>query len=331
MVNVIRIILPKIGLVIIFNAFCCLVFAQETTSAVAKTYLFEYLDIVQKRSINRGSIDWEEFETVLFDAAKNAQTVEETYPAIKKSLKLLEDGHSFLMTAQETDEWKRPENSEEIKDTIPGPVPYGKLIDGVGYINLPWFHSGNERSCQLFADTLLSVIRTLDKGKLKGWIVDLRGNLGGNNWPMHAGISPLYTNDIIGAYVYPNGETKNWTVRENAVYDNDSIIGRTSEAYTLKNKNLPIAVLIDRSTASSGETVLVSFIGEKNAKTFGQPSWGSTTCNDLFPLSDGAQLLLTVAVYADRNGKSYNGPIKPDVLIENEQVVQEAIRWINEQ
>jgi C-terminal processing protease CtpA/Prc len=82
------------------------------------------------------------------------------------------------------------------------------------------------------------------------------------------------------------------------------------------------------STASSGETVLVSFIGETNTKTIGQPSRGSTTCNELFPLSDGAQLLLTVSVYADRNKKPYYGRIEPDISVDRGKELESALNWI---
>ena len=288
--------------------------AQMEMSSEARDYLEEYISITKSKSMLRDSVDWNQFEELVYKTAKGSQTPGDTYSAIKIGLDYINDGHSFLMTAEETEKWKNEDNEDTVT-SIPGPIPFGALIEGVGYIRLPWFHSGNDKSCQLFADTLQSVIIALDTNTLDGWIIDLRDNLGGNNWPMHAGISSLYVEEQVGSSIYPDGRKEKWIIRDGGLLDKDGSADRVTSIYTLKNKNRPIAILINGSTASSGETVLVSFIGADNVKTFGVPSRGSTTGNELCPLSDGAQLLLTTSVYADRNNKAYYGPISPDVYV----------------
>jgi C-terminal processing protease CtpA/Prc len=53
-----------------------------------------------------------------------------------------------------------------------------------------------------FATTLQQTIRTKDTSvDVVGWIVDLRGNSGGNMWPMVAGIGPILGEGIIGHFV----------------------------------------------------------------------------------------------------------------------------------
>lgn len=303
-------------------------YTQKNISKKAKNYLKAYVEIVQENALHRDLIDWRAFSDSLYKHAASAQTEADCYAAINKTLPLLNDGHSFLMTAEQTAEWKQPSPKNQ-KDTIPGPVPKGFLMDSVAYIDLPWFHSGNERSCQLFADTLQSVVQKLDANKVKGWVIDLRDNLGGNNWPMHAGISALYQDSIVGSYTFPNGNKDLWVIKNNGLYDHDTLVGKTSTPYLLKNRDLPIAILVNQSTASSGETVLVSFLGSKRVRTFGTPSHGSTTANELYPLSDGAQLLLTVAWYADRNGTIYKAPIKPnETFTDGKACLKRAIEWI---
>ena len=103
------------------------------------------------------------------------------------------------------------------------------------------------------------------------------------------------------------------------------------------NKKLPIAVLTGNQTGSSGEAVVISFIGNEKTRFFGQPTWGLTTGNGSFDLIDGANIHLASTIMADRNGKKYYGSIQPDEIITEESktsediVLQTAIAWIKRQ
>lgn len=100
---------------------------------------------------------------------------------------------------------------------------------------------------------------------------------------------------------------------------------------------LPIAILTGNQTGSSGEAVVVSFIGNNHTKSFGQPTWGLTTGNGSFELQDGSQIFLASTVMADRNGNLYRGSMSPDVLVtgksvnENDLALDTAIQWIKTQ
>jgi carboxyl-terminal processing protease len=90
---------------------------------------------------------------------------------------------------------------------------------------------------------------------------------------------------------------------------------KLNAAYSLKNKNTKIAVLIGGHTASSGEMTAVSFIGKQNAKLFGQESEGYLTINNTLPLSNGAMLNLATGYIADRNKMLHQYKLTPDVVI----------------
>ena len=51
---------------------------------------------MQEHSINRQKIDWNVFRTSVMTAAGAAQSVEQTFPAIRTALEMLGDGHSLL-------------------------------------------------------------------------------------------------------------------------------------------------------------------------------------------------------------------------------------------
>ncbi|RYY52644.1 MAG: hypothetical protein EOO05_21740 [Chitinophagaceae bacterium] len=93
-------------------------------------------------------------------------------------------------------------------------------------------------------------------------------------------------------------------------------------------------MLIGPRTSSSGEMTAVSFLGQANARTFGQPSGGYITANQTFVLSDGSNLLLATSYVADRNKKAYLKRIDPDVLVKDvaggDAALMAAQAWLGE-
>lgn len=60
--------------------------------------------------------------------------------------------------------------------------------------------------------------------------------------------------------------------------------------------------------------MLIAFRGQPGTRSFGAPTSGVPSANEVFTLSDGASLVLTVAQDADRTGRIYPhlAPIPPD-------------------
>jgi len=215
--------------------------------------------------------------------------------------------------------------------------PSGRLIDGrYGYLDVPTF-AGTEPEQLAYAQRIQDLIRSFDIKGLRGWIVDLRLNGGGNMWPMIAGLGPLYPAGDLGAFVDAAGQIDKWTYREGKCYQGRVLLASTPHPYVLTHPGLPIAVLIDQVTASSGEATAISFRGLANATSLGQPTFGVPTGNAPLPLSDGAVLNLCEVIDADRTGKTYDTKIPPDLIVETNWIhfnhpddlaIQAAIRWI---
>ena len=64
----------------------------------ASAYLEQALDIMQRNSLHRHTIDWELLRKSTFDVAQHAQTPAETYGAIRYALVRLGDHHSHFNT-----------------------------------------------------------------------------------------------------------------------------------------------------------------------------------------------------------------------------------------
>lgn len=204
----------------------------------------------------------------------------------------------------------------------------------IGYLELPGV-SGNQMRLKTYAQAAQQLIRSMDEASVRAWIIDLRRNGGGTMWAMLAGVSSLLGDGECGFFVSPTGTRESWlpTIekRTHALLD---------EPYMLSHPAPAVAVLTSRLTASSGEFTLLAFIGRSRTHSFGEPTAGLPTANQNTTLPDGARLFLTVALGADRTGRTYESPIPPDHLItsdwtlfqtERDPVACAAAEWLRMQ
>jgi carboxyl-terminal processing protease len=299
---------------------------ERKPSKLADKYISAAIDTISLHSLMKDSIDIKSLKNSALQIAGDANKSSDCYLAITYLLESLGDHHSFFMTPQEVKSWEgSSEQGADIK------YPSYKIIDRCGYISVPYFHGGNSKLILSFADTLQSALRKLYASNIKGWIIDLRENTGGNMEPMLAGLGPIFSAEKLGYLVDVNNRKESWSYKDGTYYWENKKILTVSNPVTLSH-DIPIAVLISSQTGSSGECVVVSFIGNSMTRIFGQPTWGLTTGNGSFDLSDGARIMLASTRMADRNGKIYYGSIEPDERLERnknpEDEIQYAVNWI---
>jgi len=297
-------------------------------SAEASAYLNEALDIIQKNSIYRESMDWDALRKSTFEVAQYAQTPADTYGAIRFALGLLGDHHSSLYTPDEFNQTAQMTASDN-------PAPRGKLLlEKIGFIAMEGFmgYGGDE-----YVANAQQVIRDIDAQNPCGWIVDLRENHGGNMFPMLAGIGPILGEGDVGAFVDTYGNKEVWSYRNGQAMLNDRVQIQVNEPYKLKVSLPPVAVLTGVNTASSGESITIAFRGRPDTRSFGVFTAGLTTGNTPIRLSDGAVINLATGVEADRTGQIYRDRIYPDEVVDDvrkftflmdEAIPQPAIDWL---
>jgi carboxyl-terminal processing protease len=130
---------------------------------------------------------------------------------------------------------------------------------------------------------------------------------------MLVGIGPLLGEGEAGATVASNQRVP-WFYRDGAAYAGNQLVMRVDSPYR-RATTPPVAVLIGAMTRSAGEAMVVAFRGRPSTRSFGAPTWGVPTVNDSKVLADGALLVLTTAVTADRTGAIYEDGIEPDQRI----------------
>ncbi len=308
---------------------------NKDTSAPRK-YLNEVFEIVEEHSINRDSLDFQQLKETAYSKLKSTESIEGCYPIIKSILANLNDHHSFFMPKEQVEAWQSTSKTGRINDLI---TFSGKLMNfDIGYIHMRGFSSGDSISIQNYADSLQLLIKSIDNHSLKGWILDLRENSGGNCWPMLTGLGPLLGNGNCGYFIDNNQNRSSWFYRSGAAgIDSVAITQVSMEPYELLDSKHPIAVLTGSQTASSGEVVVTAFRNKNNAKSFGESTAGLSTGNATYKLSDGSMILLTTSIYADRLGNLYGKEIRPDEFIKfsyqkvgkpGDPVIKSALDWI---
>jgi hypothetical protein len=306
---------------------------QEVTE-----YFDTALALMQTYSIKKNEVDWVQIEATARGWINRAQSIREIYPAIRRAIREIGDGHSFLI---EPSLRQNLEGNAQALSALSGPMPEGDLVaNAIAYVSMGGFVGSDPQRMRSFASAAVSAISTLDLPNTCGWIVDLRQNVGGNVFPMLAGLGPLLGEGELSGSRNAEGETSGFWHRAGAAGIGEFPPQIEIDPYQLQIDDPPIAVLVGPRTASSGEALALAFIGRPFTQTFGLPTAGLTTSNRPIPLADNAILNLASGVMTDRTGRANNGPIVPDVLVESidntvatstDATAEAATKWLQDQ
>ncbi len=287
-----------------------------------EAFLNETIDIMEMNSINRLTIDWEDFRSSVLNTMGNDRFISQADPALIRALRLLDDNHSLIRKPDGRFLSGRRSGCNIETSTRPD------LPEDIGYVKIRGYGGASSgEDAQVYMQEIRDQIRAEDKDSLTGWVVDLRGNTGGNMYPMIAGIGPILGEGIAGNFIDPIDTRIPWGYVNHGSAIGNNRISITADRYELITPNPKVAVLIDGGVASSGEAVAISFIGRENTKLFGTPSCGVSTANSGFDLSNGFDLILTVSVMADRNLNKFGGAIQPDEVTTPVTLVDALTEW----
>lgn len=194
-----------------------------------------------------------------------------------------------------------------IREAVNAPtVTYEVMFDNIGYIDVNSF--GNDTDV-LFATAL----QNLKTQQVKGIILDLRGNSGGyltSAVNMMGNFLPADTK-VVGI-VDNKDET---TVYRS--YGNGIAAG------------MPMAILVDKNTASASEIVAGAFQDYGIGTLVGSPTYGKGSVQTIFNLHNGGALKLTIARYQLPSGRFIDGiGLTPDRLVRSPGLELHAARQI---
>lgn len=263
--------------------------------------------------------EWQTWRAKVLEAGSTATTIDELYPVIATATKVAGGKHSFFRTPSEA-------SSNDQQAAADFKAPTLATAGRITTITVPELGGVSADQLQQYADTAAQGIEAAAPTTC-GWVIDLRGNTGGNMYPMLAGLVPLLPDGPALVFRQAGGTESTVTVKDGGIGFGGAPTMKT--AVRAKISNQPIAVLYDTKTASSGEAVATAFRGLPNARSFGSATAGYTSGNAVIPMPDGARLVLTQAVYVDRAGVNLNEqPMQPDVKVDPTTADAAAKAWL---
>lgn len=158
---------------------------------------------------------------------------------------------------------------------------------------------------------------------IKGIVIDLRGNTGGNVTDLDFLLGRMITSNLtFGATRYKNGNGRlDYTPWINAL-----VRPQTGAV----NISLPIVVLADNYSASMSEITTIAIKALSNGKFIGEKTWGATgplTSNvyynsGQFTAANFLNVYTSSSMFRDKNGKIYEGSgITPDIKVADNQTL----------
>jgi carboxyl-terminal processing protease len=159
-----------------------------------------------------------------------------------------------------------------------------RVTDDIGYVHLTTFSEQTE------AD-LRKAVDSLRRAGARGLILDMRGNPGG-----------LLEQGVAVSELFLEPGQRIVTMRGRMPDANQEFTARARSPFS----GMPMAVVVDSSSASAAEIVAGALQDHDRAAVIGSVTFGKGSAQSLFPLTDGGALKLTTARWFTPSGRSIN-------------------------
>ncbi|HTW31067.1 MAG TPA: S41 family peptidase [Candidatus Sulfotelmatobacter sp.] len=186
-----------------------------------------------------------------------------------------------------------PDKVTITRDIVSVPPVTDKMMDdGIGYVKAEALTKGKSQE-------IAAKIKSLEKSGAKKILLDLRNCAEGDE---SEGIATanLFLNH--GTITYLQGQK----------YPREAFNADPAKAIT----NLPVAVLVNRSTSGAAEIVAAAILENARGDVVGDKTFGDGSVQKTIDLPDGGALILSVAKYYSPSGKAIQDTaITPNVLV----------------
>ncbi|MGL5235459.1 MAG: S41 family peptidase [Empedobacter falsenii] len=295
--------------------------AQIFQNDSTKTFVEKSLNIIEANALNLENID--KIKKIFYTESINKKTVNEIAPLFVEVFKNLNDYHGSLKYKGKSYGWSKPTtvSNKYLKGKIKTEknVVSQLLNKNIGYLRIPGNSDFSFKKVDSIANDIVANINSKNSNKIKGWIIDLRVNTGGNMYPILLGLKEFIGNNLVfGGFINSKNEiTGNWEIKNNELLIDNNPLERKSKFTFVPKLDVPIVVLTSNYTASAGEMTAISLIGRPNTYTVGESSANYTTAVQGFEIDDNSAINLSTDYVFDRNKRKYIQPINPDYEIIN--------------
>jgi len=186
-----------------------------------------------------------------------------------------------------------------VRDVIKVKSVHSRMLeDGFAYVRLAQFQEG---SASEFESSVTGLEKESSGGQIYGLVLDLRNNPGGL-LTQAIRVADLFLTD--GIIVYTDGRLESQKQKYFAHDDGNEPV-------------YPMVILVNEGSASASEIVAGAFQDHGRAIILGTPTFGKGSVQTVLPMTNGAALKLTTALYYTKSGRSIQAEgIQPDILSE---------------
>jgi carboxyl-terminal processing protease len=224
-------------------------------------------------------------------------------------------GTEVTLTLESPGSTEEPRDVTIVREVIPLPSVTGYLLPDNGAIGVIAVTAFSDRT----PDELSGVYRDLLARGADKIILDLRGNSGGL---LDSGVD-------VSRFFLASGIV----VTERGRGGSEQIYRATRAG---EAASVPLAVLVDSSTASAAEIVAAALQANGRAPLIGTPTYGKGSVQLIFELSDGSSLHVTSARWLTPAGDQLDGVgLSPDIALDptaspqgSDPFLQAAAAWL---
>lgn len=294
-------------------------FSQTFKNDSIRSFVDTSVDLIRSNAVDTSNI--KVIESTLYSKAKDLNSFSELAPLYTEVFELLKDHHGGLKYKGKTYGWSKPSGPSNAY--LQGKIKTEKAVVSqvigktIAYIRIPGNDDFAFKKVDSISTDITTHINKINSAKIKGWIIDLRVNTGGNMYPILLGLKEFIGDHIIfGGFRNSKGESSGqWEVKNGKMLiDGIELAGKTQLNSPLK-KDIPLVILTSCYTASAGEMTAISLIGRKKTYLIGEPTANYTTAVQGFMINKDAGLNLSTDYVVDRNSKIYKSNIQPDIEV----------------
>ncbi|MBK8955894.1 MAG: S41 family peptidase [Saprospiraceae bacterium] len=237
---------------------------------------------IKNNSVYKNQVDWQQVDSIYKVHKSKSYTTEDSIQTLVQILKALGDVHSSIQfqgksyghyEGLEKNEWAYLKNFKTIAEESQNKIFRTKFLQGFVYIRIPGIQVDDSKSLNQMAQMLYDSIVLYTPERVRGYIVDLRLNTGGNVYPMLAGVSALLGEGLIAKESDADGRVvRNWYIHGPNVFADSTqltyVQNRKLDAISTK----PVVVLTGPLTASSGTFTAIAFKRRPNTLFIGEPT-----------------------------------------------------------
>jgi carboxyl-terminal processing protease len=197
---------------------------------------------------------------------------------------------------------RKAEKIKLVRGKVPQTSTETRLLESqIGYVKVPILVKGQSEAVE-------SAIKDVVKKGAKAIIIDLRGSAGGD---LDEGVK-------VADFFLKSG------VIAKSIGRKEKVIATFEAKPENDLTELPVAVIINRTTAGASEIVAAAIMENQRGEVVGERTlFGMGSEQELFPLDDGSALLLTVARYAAPSGKIFmTDGVTPNVEVKSADLAE---------